>query len=72
MLDDLSHLHDDFRLYVLLSELADATDDPRVEKYCEKAHLLYGELTDEEKQYVSRDSLFTLQNLYKQHCGADW
>ena len=72
VLDDLSHLHDDFRLYVLLSELADATDDPRVEKYCEKAHLLYGELTDEEKQYVSRDSLFPLQNLYKQHCGADW
>lgn len=71
-LNDLSQINEDCRLYIVLAELADITEDPSVGKYCEKAHDKYKSLSDEDKGYISSDSLSAIQDLYKEHCGSDW
>ena len=72
LLSEYAERRDDCRLYMLLAELADATEDAAAEKYCEKAHALYETLGDDEASGVSSESLESVRRLYKKYCGAGW
>ena len=69
---ELAQLQEDFRLYIVLAELAEATGDPQVAGYCEKAHSLYRDLPDEEKDYVLPQSLSEIKRIYSEYCGGEW
>ena len=71
-LDDMVQTNEDIRLYIVLAELADMTDDPKAAAYCEVARSLYRNLSEEERAYISRESLSEIERLYKVHCGAEW
>ena len=69
---ELSERYDDCRIYILLAELADATNDANAGKYCKKAHELFKKESENEKAYVSSESLASIKELYKKYCGPDW
>lgn len=69
---DLSERYNDCRIYILLAELADATADINAGKYCLKAHELFKNGSENERAYVSSESLASIKELYKKYCGPDW
>ena len=69
---EMAERYNDCRIYILLAELADATADANAGKYCEKAHELFKNGADNEKAYVSAESLASIKELYKKYCGPDW
>lgn len=64
--------YEDCRLYIMLTTISDATDDPKTEEYCRKAHQLYKDLSDNDKVLISSDSIGEIKRLYKKYCGQDW
>ena len=70
-LNEIAQLRDDIRLYIVLAELAEATGDPQVTAYCEKAHALYRDMPEEEKAYILPQSLSEIKRLYARYCG-EW
>ena len=69
---ELSERYNDCRIYILLAELADATADINAGKYCQKAHELFKNGSENERAYVSSESLASIKELYKKYCGPDW
>lgn len=72
MLIEASEKYDDCRIFIMLSIISDALEDPQAENYCRKAHQMYRELDETDKMIISSDSIKEIKKLYKKYCGQDW
>lgn len=68
---DAAQYQEDFRIYIVLAELAEVTGDPQVSAYCEKAHALYRVMPEDVKNYILPQSLSEIKRLYAKYCG-EW
>lgn len=63
---------DNCRLYMILSILGDETADNQTEGYLQKTKSLYDALSEDEKGYISQNTLSEIKKLYKKYCGQEW
>ena len=64
--------NEDCRVYIMLCMLSDATSDNQTEGYLKKTRELYNSLSQQEKSYISSESLAKTKELYRQYCGQEW
>ena len=64
--------NEDCRVYIMLCMMSDATSDNQTEGYLKKTRELYNSLSQQEKSYISSESLAKTKELYRQYCGQEW
>lgn len=72
ILKEYSIEHEELRVYIMLTLIADLDNDPNVSEYCEKAHYLYLKAGESKRRLIDEDALSKMRDLYYSYKNEEW